>query len=187
MSKIPWRRWNRAIHRDVGYLCVGLVIIYSISGIAVNHIHQWNPNYSFERIVSNIGAVEVGDEVDDTEVRGLLRKLDLEEEFKTTFRPAPDQLKIFQENNTIQVNLRSGRVVQERVTERFLIHETNFLHLNHPKKAWTWVADAFAVCLCFLAISGLFILKGKKGITGRGAWLTTAGFLIPLFFLWLYK
>ena len=26
------------IHRDVGYLVVGLTLIYAISGIAVNHI-----------------------------------------------------------------------------------------------------------------------------------------------------
>ena len=40
--------------------------------------------------------------------------------------------------------------------------------------------------LILVAITGLFVLKGKKGITGRGAWLTGAGVLIPLVFLVMY-
>ena len=40
--------------------------------------------------------------------------------------------------------------------------------------------------LLVLAITGLFVLKGKNGITGRGAWLTGIGILIPLVFLLLY-
>lgn len=63
----------------------------------------------------------------------------------------------------------------------------NFLHLNHPKKLWTWMADLYAVVLAILAITGLFVLKGKKGITGRGAWLSTVGIIIPIVFLWFYS
>jgi hypothetical protein len=49
------------------------------------------------------------------------------------------------------------------------------------------MADLYAVALLALAVTGLFMLKGKKGITGRGAWLTTFGVLIPVVFLWLYR
>jgi hypothetical protein len=52
-----WRRWNNIIHRDLGYLCFGLTIIYVISGVAVNHIHDWNPTYKIEKVKSNIGPV----------------------------------------------------------------------------------------------------------------------------------
>jgi hypothetical protein len=48
------------------------------------------------------------------------------------------------------------------------------------------MADLFAIVLGLLAITGLFVLKGKKGITGRGAWLTIAGIAIPVLFLILY-
>ncbi len=40
-----WRKWNRAIHRDFGYLFFGMTIIYALSGIAINHLDDWNPNY----------------------------------------------------------------------------------------------------------------------------------------------
>ncbi|MCA9319170.1 MAG: PepSY-associated TM helix domain-containing protein [Planctomycetes bacterium] len=187
MARIPWRRWNRAIHRDIGYLSVGLLIVYAVSGIAVNHIHEWNPNYRFERLSSDIGPVPHSVPATDDEAREVLRRLELPLRFKTTFQPDPATLKIFQDGNTISANLESGQVTQELVTERLVLYETNFLHLNHPKKLWTWVADAFAVALILLGVTGLFILKGKKGITGRGAWLTTAGFLIPAAFLLLYR
>ncbi len=46
--------------------------------------------------------------------------------------------------------------------------------------------DAFAVGLIFLAVSGLFMVKGKKGIKWRGTFFTIAGILIPILFLLFY-
>ena len=43
------RRLIRLLHRDIGYIAFGLTIIYSISGIAVNHVSDWNPNYSISK------------------------------------------------------------------------------------------------------------------------------------------
>jgi len=62
----------------------------------------------------------------------------------------------------------------------------NFLHLNTPRKLWTYFADLYAVCLIALSISGVFILRGRKGIRGRGKWLVAVGFLFPLVFLFAY-
>ena len=42
---MKWRKWNNILHRDLGYLFFGLTIIYVISGISLNHKHNWNPNY----------------------------------------------------------------------------------------------------------------------------------------------
>ena len=50
--KRRWRGWLRAIHRDLGYLAVGLTVIYALSGLAINHIGTdgWDPNFhSYER------------------------------------------------------------------------------------------------------------------------------------------
>jgi protein-S-isoprenylcysteine O-methyltransferase Ste14 len=60
--------------------------------------------------------------------------------------------------------------------------------LNEPKRLWTWAADVYAVILAFLAISGLFVLKGKNGLSGRGKWLAGLGVVLPIlalfFLLW---
>jgi hypothetical protein len=182
-----WRRWNNIIHRDLGYLCFGLTIIYVISGVAVNHIQDWNPTYQIEKVRTNIGPIiSEGRMITDLEVRDVLKKIGAGSEFKKKFQPGPDTIKIYQEGNTIDVELLTGNVVQEQVAKRPFFFQVNFLHLNHPKKLWTWFADFYAVCLGILACTGILVLRGKKGITGRGAWLTAAGFILPLFFLWLY-
>src|SRR5512144_790235 len=43
--RFRWRLWLRAIHRDLGYFCVGLTFVYALSGLAVNHIADWEPQF----------------------------------------------------------------------------------------------------------------------------------------------
>jgi len=180
------RKWIRILHRDIGYLATGLTVIYAISGVAVNHISDWNPNYSISNIESKINPVPDSLVENASTIPTILKSINETGKVKNSFRPDPETLKIFVEGNTVTVNVKTGSVKQEKVTSRAVIRETNFLHLNTPKKAWTYVADVFAVALAFLAISGLFMIKGKNGITRRGAWLTSAGILLPLIFLFFY-
>jgi uncharacterized protein len=184
MSKV--RKWLRILHRDIGYLAAGLTIIYAISGVAVNHVNEWNPNYSIEKTTIQITPLNLPEYDSDATIRHVLQEIGETNQIKNSFRPDPLTLQIFAEGNSISVNLKDWTVNQEKVKSRAIIRETNFLHLNAPKKLWTYVADVFAVALTFLAISGLFMLKGKQGIKGRGAWLTLAGIVIPLLFLIFY-
>lgn len=186
MPKHNWRWWLHVLHRDLGYLCVGLVLVYAISGVAVNHVADWNPTYRIERLPAQIAKVG-GDDLGDAEVaRQVLSQLQLSPEYSTLYRPSPTQLHIIRPNHTIEFDQTTGGVVHEVVTGRPVLYETNQLHLNHHKGVWTYVADAFAVALAFLAITGMFLIKGKKGLAGRGKWLVLAGVLLPLAFLWLH-
>jgi len=185
MGRIKWRKWNNILHRDIGYLAVGLTIIFAISGIAVNHIQDWNPSYSIE--YKNIEIAPVMSVTRKESVRKVLEAMDITERPTSSFRPSEEELNIFFDKKTIEINLRTGKGRMEYVKERALLHDMNFLHLNHAKKWWTWFSDLYAVALLFLAISGLFVLKGRNGLRGRGKWLTGIGFLLPLFFLFIYK
>jgi hypothetical protein len=60
----------------------------------------------------------------------------------------------------------------------------NPLHLNAPKGVWTFIADVYALGLILMAMTGMFVLKGRTGITGRGKWLVAAGIILPLAY-WL--
>lgn len=183
---MKWRKLNNILHRDLGYLAFGLTIVYAVSGIAVNHVADWNPNYKIERIQSHIdppGAGVVGREI----VAAIEADLDKEETDFTFFQDSERSLSIFRDGSTVSIDLVTGEVRQEKIAERTGIYEMNFLHLNHPKKLWTWMADLYAAVLAILAITGLFVLKGKKGITGRGAWLSAVGIIIPIVFLWFYS
>ncbi len=180
------RRINRAIHRDLGYLFFGMTIIYAISGIALNHRHHWNPNYIIRH--DTIG-VELPGEVE-------LRNRDLAENILSslpenpryrTHISTPSQYKIFIEGGSVTFNTETGEGVVETIRRRRVLHQFNSLHYNRPRKLWTWFADAYGAGLLVLAVTGLFILKGKNGITRRGAWLTATGIVVPFILLLIYS
>ena len=178
-----WRRWNSVLHRDIGFLCVGLTLAYAISGVAVNHVADWNPSYRIERAETNIGPV-VGNPTDAGTVSMILDRLGEQGKLESSYRPDRNSLQLFVEGRSILVDLPSGHVVHDRAIARPGLREMNFLHLNHPKKAWTWVADLYAVALAFLAISGLVMIRRKT--LRRGLVLTCVGIVLPVFFLFLY-
>ena len=43
------RRWCRLLHRDLSYFFAGMVLIYALSGIAMNHRDTFNPDYAVSR------------------------------------------------------------------------------------------------------------------------------------------
>jgi len=180
----PWRRWNAATHRDVGYVTVALTLAYAISGLAVNHIASWNPNYSKVKEVRQIQPLS---RTDSTEVlvRSAQAQLKPEGKFKSAFQPDDDTLQLYYDRTTYAVDLPTGKVLVEAVRPRPVLYAMNQLHLNAPKRLWTLIADLYAVALIVLAGTGLFIIKGPKGFFGRGLWLTGAGAAVPvLYWLW---
>jgi hypothetical protein len=175
------RRVLLAVHRDLGYLFAVLTVIYAISGIAVNHVEHWNPNYSITvRTHDMAGLPDGAAEVVGAEV---LERLAIEDTPKSVIPLGPGRVKIFLEGRTLTVLRAEDRVVDEQAAERTGLFEANYLHLNHGKGFWTWFADLYALALIFLAVSGVLIIPGRNGIRGRGAWFMAAGTLIPLVFL----
>ena len=84
----------------------------------------------------------------------------------------------------MEINLSEGNAMYEKVRKRIVISELNRLHYN-PNRWWTWFSDIFAVCLLVITLTGLFMLKGPKGLIGRGGIEFIAGILIPLLFMLL--
>lgn len=181
-----WRRWNTAIHRDLGYLCAGLTLVYAVSGVAVNHRADWNPSYAIRQETRRLERVDLGAPTAPGFAEAVLAELELEGRFRGTFRPDPATVEIFLEGATVSVDLPTGVATYEAVRERAVLRQANFLHLNQAKRLWTWMADVYAVALALLAVTGLFVLRGRNGIAGRGAWLTAAGVAVPVLFLLLY-
>ncbi len=172
-----WRRWNRALHRDLGYLAVGLTLAYAVSGLAVNHVSDWNPDWTLGRETVRFEPMPVADR--DTLVAELVRVLDLPEP-KDAFRPAPERVQLFYDDWNVEADVRAGTAVIERPRRRAVLADLNALHLNRLRGAWTLVADAYAAVLAFLAVSGMLILRGRQGLAGRGRWLVLAGLAVPL-------
>jgi hypothetical protein len=174
------RSFIRAIHRDAGYLAVGLTLVYALSGLAVNHIADWDPNFrSFERVHEI--AIPAGD--DATQSNAVLSALKISQPPREIYRASAHLLEISFDKRTLHVDTESGRVVDEGQEPRFFLRAANWLHLNRGKKAWRWFADSYAVGLLLLAATGIFMLPGKRGIRGRGAILIAFGVALPTIYL----
>jgi hypothetical protein len=178
--KRRWRGWLRAIHRDVGYLAVGLTLIYAVSGLAINHIDDWDPNftsYTREREIAPISA----DVPDDAAIAQARTALGVGTP-RSTYR-AGDEIHLEYDDKKLVVYGDSGKVVEQGRKPRFLLRVANWLHYNRGKQAWTYVADAYAVLLLYLAVSGIFMIKGKKGLKWRGAALLALGISVPIVYV----
>jgi hypothetical protein len=181
------RRWNNAIHRDLGYLFFGMTIIYAISGIVLNHFKSGDfthPDYSKRYYEFRVDP-PAGGVVDRSYIDWVLVKADEKNRYKSHVS-GKDYLRIFLTNGFIEVNTSTGEAFQEKTTPRYILKEFNLLHYNNIKKFYTWFSDLYAVALITMAMTGLFVLRGKNGIIGRGAWLTAIGILIPALIILLY-
>ncbi|MFA6440100.1 MAG: PepSY-associated TM helix domain-containing protein [Bacteriovoracaceae bacterium] len=183
MSGFKWRRWNIVLHRDIGYFSVALVIIYGVSGLAVNHVADWNPNYVQTKEIVQIDPIISFDK--DTIVTLAMLRLQLTEAPQNYFRPDPETAQLFYPGKTYSIDLPTGTVLIEENRPRRVLFEMNQLHLNAPKGIWTYIADLFALSLIFMGVSGLFILKGKNGLKGRGKWFVLIGTALPLLY-WIW-
>lgn len=182
-----WRKWSRLIHRDLSFFFSGMVLIYAISGIVMNHRDSINPNFSIERREYKITKQWTDkNEITQAEVISLLVPLGEEENFTKYYFPNPDLMKVFLKGGSnLQVNIRTGEAVYESLTRRPIISAMARLHYN-PGKWWTVFADVFAIGLVVITLTGIIMIKGNKGLMGRGGVELIAGVLLPLLFLFFF-
>jgi len=177
------RKWSRILHRDIGFFFIGTTIIYGLSGIALNHIHDWNPNYSVE--VKNFTTEIDLSKNDNTKihVEELLSQIDKANNLRKFYYPNTNTIKIFLKGgSSIIVDLKTGQGQAEFLKKRAIFYQVNFLHYN-PHSWWTWFSDIFAGALILFALTAIFMVRGKKGIIGMGGVYTIAGIIIPILFL----
>jgi hypothetical protein len=173
------RKTLRSLHRDFGYFVVGITFIYTVSGIALNHRQDWNPHYlliSEELTLPVSGQVEFS----KNEINEFLKKFEFDPVYKKHFVTKSGDIKVFVEEGTVIYSPQKGKAELEILKKRPFFFQINKIHLAQTGYLWIWISDAMAVFLLFVAISGLFLLKGKYGIKGRGLWLTGLGIVIPL-------
>lgn len=184
--QINWRKLNNILHRDVGYFFFGMSIIYGLSGIALNHISDWDPNYDIQNKSINVDPAILNGSMTSEEVESVINSLNVKKKIKKHYYPTNRTLKVFLQGGALTLNTQTGSGFLETVDRRPIFYEVNYLHYNHTKFLWTWFSDLFAGGLMLLAITGLFVLGGKNGFKKRGVWFVLVGILIPLAFLLIY-
>ena len=180
----PWRRWNKILHRDIGYSTAALVLVYGISGLAVNHISDWNPNYRLSK--HTVQAEPFTSTTRESIIAEAKAKLHVDRDPQNYFRADSATAQLFFADTTYSIDLPSGMVLIESNPPRRVLYEMNQLHLNTTKGIWTYIADLFALSLIFMGISGLFMLKGPAGLTGRGKWFAAFGTAVPVVYWIVY-
>ena len=178
-----WFLLNRRLHRDLGYLAVALTIVFAVSGIALNHRDHWNPNYIVERLEQ---PIRFSDALPEPEIQAkLLQQFDIDEQVKASYWESPAQYKLFfEKGGTLSVNFNKANAVFEKVSSRPIFKEFNTLHLNEVGQGWIIFSDIYAGVLLFLALSGLFMVKGNNSPwRRRKAWLVILGTAIPALYI----
>lgn len=171
------KKWLRHIHRDLGFLMVGVCLVYAISGILLNHMNGKDPAYK-----SIEASVEMGKNLSNEDLTSLWMSKDGLPTLKKVMKENESSYNLMLDGGIGTYNTQTGIVKYEHHTKRELIYWINKLHYNKIN-GWSFMADFFAVSLIFFAVSGLFITSKKYGMKGRGKWFLIAGLLIPVLFI----
>lgn len=183
-SSFSWFKFNRTLHRDVGYFCVGLTIIFAISGIAVNHIHDWNPNYDIKRTVKMLEPNQ-WHTLDDAVLNAqLVRQANISQPVKSGYWSSPQEYKVFlKDGANLTLNSANSELIIEQITPRYVLKAFNKLHLNEAHKAWVFFSDIYAALLLFLACSSLFMVKGRNSPWRKKSVWLISGIILPIIFI----
>ena len=169
-------RLLRIVHRDLGFFLVGITLVYAISGILLNHLGGNDPAFRTETQTLQLSPNLTESQLTDAwHADSKLPRL------KRILRMDDGRLRLFLEGGIGVYHVSDGSLSYERHEKRTLIYWINRLHYNKVKH-WSPVADFFAGSLILLAITGLFIVKGKKGLAGSGKWYLLIGLLVPILF-----
>lgn len=182
-SQSKWFLLNRRLHRDLGYLAVALTIVFAVSGIALNHRDDWNPNYIVE---TQQLSIELSAQLAEPELqRELQHRFDNEDKIKASYWQSPNIYKLFFANGgTLTANFSSQMATLEKISSRPVFKQFNTLHLNEMANGWLIISDIYAGVLLFLAISGLFMVKGNNSPwRKKKAWLLLLGSAIPAIYI----
>ena len=174
MMKIT--RILRIIHRDLGFFVAGISLVYGISGILLNHLGGKDPAFRTE-----VNTIQLPAHLTEAELSSTWQADKALPALKRIMRIDDERSRLFLEGGVGVYNVANGQLDYEVHKKRPLIYWINRLHYNKVK-GWSPVADFFAGSIIALAITGLFMVKGKRSIAGTGKWYLIIGILIPIIF-----
>ena len=173
-----FRKW----HRDIAYFYVGLILAFSISGIALNHRRTFDSRqYTYQTEQFSMAIEQDESNIDDDYIKGLIPELGMDSDYRT-FRLREGALRIYFEDALVEIDIASGKGEKEWLRRRILLGEMADLHQT-TNSWWVWYSDIFGVGMLLIAISGLFISQGQSSFRKRGWWMATLGLVFPLIFL----
>lgn len=181
------RKWARIFHRDLSYLFTGVLLVYLISGLTLNHRSTKDPNYKITVERYNEPALMTSQDniSKDLVIDKLLAPKGISDKYTRHIYKDGKVTIYLKGGSTMSVDTSSGDVVYTKKKLKWLTSKLNKLHYN-PSKAWTIFSDIFVVSLIVIILTGLIMVKGKKGLLGRGGIELIIGILIPILFMFVF-
>lgn len=174
----------RNTHRDVAYFYVGLIISFSISGIFLNHRQSWHPRrYAYEKKEISIPIPAGKEVVNETFVANFTKEQQINDNLRR-FNIDGNTLRISYVSHDVQVDLTTGKGQIETYRTTPLLGQMTQLHQD-TSGWWIYYSDIFGAAMILIAITGMFIERGRNSFRARGWTLALAGIVFPLIFLFL--
>lgn len=156
----PFRYYMRSLHRDLGYFVVGLVVIYSLSGIIL--------------IYRDTGFMK-HDVLIEKKLEPALSGLQLNDALRLkgfSVKTETDRQILF---NTGCYDKQTGQVSYTVQEVDFPFNRFISLHKVVSSKSVHWLMVIFGVILFFLAVSSFWMFKPGSRFFRRGIWLAIIG------------
>ncbi len=169
-------KWLRIIHRDLGFLMVGVSIVYGVSGMIVNHMGETDPAYKTLQ-----ESIVIPEDLMQSELPSYFESVGLPS-IKRVATIDEEHTRVMLEGGVGVYNSANGELVYEQHKRRPVVYWFNRLHYNRVK-GWSIMGDLFALSLIFFALSGVFMVRGKSGVAKRGKWYLIVGVLIPIIYI----
>lgn len=178
--------WNRTLHRDLAYFFFGLILAFSISGITLNHRENFSSR-EYTVTVESLALELPNDKskINEDYFRNIATKISPESEFEA-FQSRGEEGRIYFDNAFATINLSTGIGEIEHVKPIPVLKQMAILHQT-TNTWWIWFSDIFGIAMLTIAITGMYISKGKYGFKRRGWILASLGLIFPFIFLFIIR
>lgn len=171
-------------HRRIGLFVTGMLLVFTISGVALTHQSQWDPYYTVRKqqeAANDLMPSMTEEEID----RYLTKRYSIDKNPKVSLWEDSQIVRINYPNGiSFVVDLQNKNILKEIASKRLTLYKLIHLHLNEQKGIWIIFVDVFAIGLVFLCVSGIYLISGR--FTSAEAVFLIAGLLLPaLFYLYL--
>lgn len=185
MAKKNAHYWYRTLHRDIAYFFLGLILAFSFSGIVLNHRRSIDPQ-EYTVNTEKIKVDLVSDKSQWTpEYMKTLGAAITEEPYRD-FRDRGEAVRLYFEDAYATINVATGEGEIEYVRTIPVLGQMTILHKS-TNTWWIWFSDIFGVAMLVIAITGMFLAKGKYNFKRRGLPLALLGLIFPFIFLFLIR
>lgn len=174
----------RALHRDLGYLYIGLIISFAFSGILMNHRKYWEPEkFTVDKYTIAV-KLPSKESLNEDYAKQLTKTLLIDDVLKYQ-EVKEDKYLLYYNNHNVSINLNkpSGEVIHFYKTP--IISQMMQIHKS-TSNWWIYYSDIFGISLITIAITGaIMIPTGKFSFKRRGWKLALLGIIFPLIVLFL--